>query len=173
LTAITFTAAWQKGDGNLETDAKAFWLRQKTILPRNVSADDRARELCAVAYRDGSPVGVSTATLEYIPRFRSRMALYRCAVETGLRHQPLSWRITEFSGEVLETWSVAHPEEKVMGLMAIIQSKELIMRYPQVFAPANMLFTGFSAAGFPIRVAWFKHATIPIEWPPRPLAVDR
>jgi hypothetical protein len=124
--------------------------------------------LCAIAYRDGLPVGVSTATIEFIDRFRSNMAVYRCAVATEFGHQPLSWRITDYSREVLERWSLENPNEKVMGLMAVIQSKVLVRRYPQVFGPVNMTFVGFSPSGFPIRVAWFKHATISTDWPPRP-----
>jgi hypothetical protein len=164
---IVFRAAWQKADPRLEHDAVDYWRGSGIRLPKGVDPDERARQLCAVAFLQERPVGVSTATLELVPQFRCRMALYRCSVKLGLRHQPLSWRITEFSQGVLEQWSLENSHEKVMGLMAVMQSRELIMRYPQVFGVANMVFAGFTPAGFPIRVYWFKHATIPTEWPPR------
>lgn len=167
MSAITFRTAWRKADPALERDARAFW--ESIRLPRGVDPERRAQELCAVAYRDNQPVGVSTATIEMIERFRCRMAVYRCAVKIGLRRTPLSWTITEYSRDVLERWSLENPSEKVMGLMAVIQSRELILRYPEVVMPAaNLVFVGFAPAGFPIRVSWFKHATIPVEWPPRP-----
>lgn len=168
MSGVEFRAGWRKNDHVLEADAIAFWGSGKRVLPQRVDPEARARELCAVAYRDGIPVGVSTATLKYIEQFRSIMAFYRCSVRTEFGHEPLSWRITDFSREVLERWSLDNPAEKVMGLMAVMQSKILVTRYPQVFAVVNMTFTGFTPSGLPIRVAWFKHATIPTEWPPRP-----
>jgi hypothetical protein len=172
MSDITFRPAWRKADAELERDAKTFWQSGPGLLSAR-AADERIHELCALAYRDGCPVGVSTATIEFVPRFRSHMAVYRCAVAGGLRHQPLSWTITDYSREVLEQWSLENPDEKVMGLMAVIQSKVLVTRYPQVFGVVNMTFTGFTPSGFPIRVAWFKHATIPTDWPPRPLAPEQ
>lgn len=168
MSAITFRTAWRKADPDLMRDAKTFW-QSSRYLPKNVDPEERATELCAVAYRDEEPVGVSTATIEMVERLRCRMALYRCAVKIGLRRTPLSWTITEYSRDALERWSIENPGEKVMGLVAVMQSRELILRYPEVVAPAaNLVFMGFSPAGFPIRVSWFKHATIPAEWPPRP-----
>ena len=169
MSAITFQTAWRKADPGLERDAKAFWLSNRFKLPAHVDPNQRANQLCAIAYIDGRPVGVSTATIETIEQFRCRMAVYRCAVKIGLRHTPLSWSITEYSRDVLEHWSLEHPAEKVMGLMAVMQSRELILRYPEVVAPAaNLVFVGFTPTGFPIRVSWFKNATIAVEWPPRP-----
>ncbi len=167
MSGITLRTAWRANEKELERDAKTFWQSQGQLLPAGVDPDERARELCAVAYRDGQAVGVSTATLEFVPQFRSRMAVYRCAVAKDLvTLPPLSWGITDYSRKVLEQWSLENPNEKVMGLMAIVQARAFIERYPQIVAPLNMTFTGFTAAGFPIRVAWFKHATIPTEWPP-------
>lgn len=168
MAAIDFRPAWRKNDPELERHAVAFWTRKRGLLPANVDPAQRAKELCAVAYREGRPVGVATATIDYVPTLRSRMAVYRCAVSINLRHEPLSWQITDYSRQVLEKWSLENPAEKLMGLMAIIQSRELVSRYPQVWAPAGMNFVGFAKSGHPIRIAWFKHATIPAEWPPRP-----
>ena len=168
MSDVIFRSGWRMNDAELEQDALAFWASRKRLLPPNVDPSKRVNELCVVAYRDDKPVGISTATINFVEQFRSNMAVYRCAVKTELGHQPLSWRITDYSREVLERWSLDNPAEKVMGLMAIIQSKVLVTRYPEVFGPVNMTFTGFSPAGFPIRVAWFKHATIPVNWPPRP-----
>jgi hypothetical protein len=171
MSEITFHTAWRKADPDLERDAKAFWQSNRFKLPARVDPDKRARQLCAVAYSGERPVGVSTATLEMVEQFRCRMAVYRCAVRIGLRRTPLSWRITEYSRDVIEQWSLENPSEKVMGLMAVIQSRELVLRYPEVVMPAaNLVFVGFNPMGFPIRVSWFKHATFPVEWPPRPSA---
>ena len=102
MSTITFRTAWRKADKEIERDAIAFWQKKGNLLPAQVSPEARARQLCAVAYRDGEPVGVSTATIEFVPQFRMRMAAYRCAVDIGLRRQPLSWSITEYSRDLLE-----------------------------------------------------------------------
>ena len=169
MSAITYRPAWRKADPELERDAIAFWAKREKLLPRGVNPEARAKELCAVAYLDGKTVGVSTATLEPVPQLRCRMAVYRCAVAVGMRHQPLSWTITDYSREVLEQWSLENPNEKVMGLLAILQAREFVERYPMIVGPANMAFVGFTQNGYPIRVAWFKHAAIPTDWPPKPL----
>jgi len=168
MSGVQFREAWKRADPELEHDAKQFWLGRGKLLPNNVTPEDRAKDLCAVAYYEGKPVGVSTAVLIHVQQFRTRMAVFRCAVAKAVRRTPLSWRITEYSQGVLERWALANPDEKVMGLMAVMQSRELVTRYPEVFGVANMTFTGFNEMGYPIRVAWFKHATIPTEWPPRP-----
>ncbi len=174
MSDVVFRSGWRKNDGQMEEDAKAFWRTHKAgRLPPKVDPDERARELCAIAYRDGHPIGVSTAKIMFVEQFRSFMAYYRCAVASEFGREPLSWRITDFSRETLERWSLEHPDEKVMGLMAVMQSKTLVTRYPQVFGVVNMTFTGFTQAGYPIRVAWFKHATIPTDWPPRPSAATQ
>ena len=169
MSTIEFRDAWRRSDPELERGAIEFWNSHPALLPATVSPQDRARDLCVVAYHKDRAAGVATAVLATIPQFRTRMAVFRCAVTIGLRHTPLSWQITEYSQSVLERWSLANPGEKVMGLMAVMQSRELVTRYPQVFGVANMTFVGFNEFGYPIRVAWFKHATIPTDWPPRPL----
>lgn len=169
MSSIDFRTAWRKSDLALEHDAKEFWTGGTVSLPANVDPQERARELCVVAYHNERCVGVSTATIEYVPQFRVRMAVYRCSATRALRRTPLSWQITEYSQRVLEHWSLENPQDGAMGLMAVMRSRELVTRYPQVFGVANMTFVGFTPAGFPIRVAWFKHATIPTEWPPLPL----
>lgn len=166
MSAITFRTAWRRDDAEIERDAKAFWRSRAGLLFANVNLDAQARELCAVAYSSDQLVGVSTASIEFVEQFRRRMSIYRCAVSAGLRHEPLSWQITDYSREILEQWSLENPDEKVMSLLAVMQSKVLVTRYPDVFGVANMTFTGFLPSGFPSRVAWFKHATIPTDWPP-------
>jgi len=168
MSAITFRPAWRKADPELERDAISFWSKREKLLPRGVNPEARAKQLCALAYRDGEVAGVATATLELVPRLRCRMAVYRCAVAIGMRRKPLSWTITDYSREVLEQWSLENPDEKVMGLLAVMQAREFVERYPQIVAPANMAFVGFTQNGYPVRVAWFKHAALPTEWPPRP-----
>lgn len=161
MTETIFEPAWRRADPKLENHAKEFWARLK-ILPANVSADDRVKELAVVAYSNERIVGVSTATIDFIPQFKSNMTLFRCACETALRRTPLSEQITDYTRRLLETWSEENPDERVMGMMVIVESPQLVRNYPSVFGPASLNFAGFSERGFPLRVAWFKHATIPL-----------
>jgi len=164
MSEIVFEWAWRRNDPKLVEDAIGFWNWRK-ILPPNVKPEVRAKELCAVAYRDGKAVGVSTATIDYMPQFKTKMAVYRCACATALRRVPLSVQITDYTRLEMEKWAAANPEEGVMALAALVESPQLIRNYPSVFGSAEMVFMGFAPTGQPLRVAWFKHATVPLPPP--------
>lgn len=102
-----------------------------------------------------------------MPRFRCRMAMYRCAASPSFRRSPCSLQVTNESRELMEQWSLEHPEEGVMGLAAAIESKLLARHMPSVFWPAELIFMGYMPNGQQLRVAWFKHATVNPKAPTR------
>lgn len=162
---VEFRAAWRKGDPALERDATAFWGELK-LLPSTATVEDRLKELCAVAYSGDKVVAVSTAVAAHLKSLRSNLAMYRCAVSPQARQKDVATRITLFSRDVLEEWSLAHPEERLMGLGTIVQSRLLIENLPQAIWPdTKFVFIGYSSNGYPMRVLWFPHATIPKDWP--------
>src|SRR5262245_22048576 len=102
--SVTLVPAWLLHDDKIVDDSIEFWHRL-SVLPPNVSAMQRARELCSVAYVDSQLVGVSTAALEYYPSLRSRLAFFRCLVSPQHVHRRIAKRLTDYSRELLETWS--------------------------------------------------------------------
>ena len=53
---LEFRTAWQRQDLNLQETAIDFW-SSLGILPTQVNAQDRAQELCVVAYADDLVAG--------------------------------------------------------------------------------------------------------------------
>lgn len=152
--------AWQLSDPEIERDAIAYWERT-AILPAGVSPEGRARELVAVAYRGDRLVGVTTAALGRIDTLRGRFAMLRGSVDPAHRRSRLGFDLLLFSRELIERWSLEHPEEKVLGLGAVVESPDLAERARQPFWPqTRMGLIGYTPEGRQIRVAWFAHARL-------------
>ncbi|MEA3040669.1 MAG: hypothetical protein QOC65_158 [Sphingomonadales bacterium] len=152
--------AWRLGDPEIERDAIAFWARTG-ILPPGVRPEERARELVTAAYRGERLVGVTTAALGRIDALRGRFAMLRGAVDPAHRRSRLGFDLLLFSRELIERWSLEHPEEKLLGLGAVIESPDLAERARQPFWPQTRLgLIGYTSEGRQIRVAWFAHARL-------------
>jgi hypothetical protein len=154
-----FKPAWKQGDPKYENDAIAFWAKHR-LLPNSVDAKKRVKELCGIVYRENSVIAVSTAAIEDMPRFRCRMAIYRCSAAPSVRRQPFSLKVTVESRDLLEKWSLNNPAEGVMAMAARIESSVLVRHMPSVFWPADLVFMGYTPKGRQLRVSWFKHATV-------------
>jgi hypothetical protein len=156
---VTFDvrAAWRRDDAEIEADAIAFWSRLG-ILPPGVRPEDRAKELIAVAYRDGKIVAVSTATIEWIDHLRARFAVIRGATDPDYRRGHAQLALAVPSREALRSWALAHPEEKLAGAIAHIAPGEWgeFTRLP-VWPESELMVAGYDADGNQIRVAWFDH----------------
>ncbi|HEX8364480.1 MAG TPA: hypothetical protein VF603_04260 [Allosphingosinicella sp.] len=152
--------AWRLGDAEIARDAIAFWERTR-ILPAGILPEERARELAAAAYRGDRLVGVTTAALGRIEALRGRFAMLRGAVDPEHRRSRLGFDLLLFSRELIERWSQEHPEERVLGLGAVIESPDLAERARQPFWPqTRMGLVGYTPEGRQIRVAWFAHARL-------------
>jgi hypothetical protein len=167
MADVDFRFAWRKNDPALEAAAIDFWTRLR-LLPRNVAPEQRARELCTLAIQNGQAIALTTATIEPMKQFRCRMVMYRLSAQPAMRRRDITAELTDFTRLQMEEWSLQHPEEGAMGLCAIIQGRQLVLQRPSVFWPAQMTFMGYTETGHQVRVAWFRHATVSPEWPPRP-----
>lgn len=151
-----FRDAWRRDDPGIEADAVDFWNRLN-ILPAGVRPEERAKELVAVAYKDGKIVGVQTAVLGRLEIVRARLGMLRSAVDPDYRRSRVSFALTLFARHLVERWSMAHPEERVAGLGAVIESRDFAGREKEPFWP-NTRFgvVGYTADGRQIRVSWFE-----------------
>jgi len=158
---IVFANAWLRGDWKLEADAKAFWEKLGLISPEE--RERRVVELCGVAYLNGRVVAVSTVTLSVVPQVRARLGMYRCAVDPEFRRQDLAERISGYTRQVLEMWSVDNPGEKLLGFGAIIQAPELMRKGLEPIWTdwgTDLVLAGYTQRGEQIRVGWFRHARL-------------
>ncbi|HTO39933.1 MAG TPA: hypothetical protein VL026_03080 [Rhizomicrobium sp.] len=161
--AFEFRPAWHRADPKIEADVRAFWQQLRLIPPAEI--ERRIPELIATAYVDGKLVAVSTADFNVLPQLRARFAMYRCLVSPEYRRHHLSYRISAYSREVLEQWSLENPGEKVVGMAAIIQAREYKHKQQEAMWPEyglNLNLIGYNNVGSQIRVAWFKHAHVEV-----------
>ncbi|WP_114953264.1 hypothetical protein [Sphingosinicella terrae] len=150
-----YRAAWRRDDAAIEADAIHFW-RRLGILPEGVTPEARAKELVAVAYRDGGLVAVATASVVRLEFLRARFAMLRAAVDPDFRRSRAALGLALFTRDLLERWSYAHPKEGVAGLGAIIEAPELAAHRKEPYWPATRLgLVGYTADGHQIRVSWF------------------
>ncbi len=152
-------SAWLRNDPELERDAIDFW-RRLGILPAGVAPEDRVKELCGLIYVGGELAALSTATLETVTRVRARMAVFRIAVARDHRGAGLAIDITETTKEIIERWSIDNPQEKVMGLAAIIHSEGADWLKNRTVWPTGMELIGYTPTDHQLRVFWFDHARL-------------
>ena len=154
--------AWRLEDPQIERDAIDFWTRTG-ILPPDVTPQERATELVAVAYKDGRIVGVITATVGRLAQVRARLAFLRSAVDLDHRRGHIGLVLYLYVRDLLERWSAEHPEERLAGLGAFIESKELAERARRGNGPTRMGLIGFTPDGRQIRVCWFRDFRLDLE----------
>jgi len=160
MEEIEFTQAWKRDDPQFVTDAKAFW--HQMGMPDDV-AEQRAAELCIVAYSGDTLAAVSTAKLAEFPPLRGRFAYLRCAVAPAARRKDVAARIMGHSRTVLEAWAASDPQEKLLGIMTIVQASELREKQREPIWPIygiDLTLVGYTPRGEQVRVGWFRHVRL-------------
>lgn len=163
---VSFRPAWRRADPDIERDAEAFW-RQESLLTTETPLAQRLSELCMAAYDEyDTLIAVSTARILHVAVLGCKLAMFRCAVADSKRRSRLATIITGHSRELLEQWSLANPDEAVMGMMTITQTNAFDSRLQRgMFRGSHLGFIGWNTDGHPMRVAWFEHARIPAKMP--------
>jgi len=148
--------AWRLDDPQLEADAIDFW-RRLHILPGETSPEKRAKELVAAAYKDGKLVAVTTAAISRLDFLKARFAMIRAAVDPDFRRTHAATDLAYFTRNLLEAWAAENPSERLAGMGAIVEAKELteISRMP-VWPASRLGLVGHTANGRQIRVYWFE-----------------
>ena len=138
---IDLRLGWNRGDAAIAADVKAFW-EQFNFLPRGVDPDHRVKEVVLAGYAGNRLVAVSTAAIEQVGFLRCKMAVYRCAIAPDFRRQMMSMLVTAHSLKALEAWSRAHPDESVMGMLAVLENGDLQEKDPPSPCPGDETFAG-------------------------------
>jgi hypothetical protein len=151
-----YRPAWRLNDPEIERDAVHFWNRL-AILPPGVAPERRAKELMGVAYKDEQIVGVQTAELGILQQVRARLAMIRNAVDPAVRRSHVSRALSVYTRDLMQRWSSEHPEERLAGLGALIESEELAGYGKKPWwPPAKFMLAGFTPDGRQIRISWFE-----------------
>lgn len=163
MSDLTYLPAWRLGDPKVEADAKELW-EQLKMLPKPDKMESRLKELVATAYLDDRIVALESASVTYVKELKARIAVYRLCVAPEARRQLVSRYLGVYCRDLLEKWSLDNPEEKVLGVGAIIQAQEYAERQRQpVWSEMGLnLNLAFYLANRDeqFRVSWFKHARL-------------
>jgi hypothetical protein len=164
MPELVLRPAWQRNNRKIAADAVDLWQRLNA-LPRGTSPDQRIKELCAAAYYDGDIAGVSTVTVKTLPPFPCRFAFYRCLVAPEHRLLSLSRRLTLFSRDIICEWSRQHPEEKVLGSIAVLENPkgDALAKIPVWKVPGvsnGYTLAGYTRKGLQVRIHWYDHARL-------------
>jgi hypothetical protein len=160
MEELRYVQAWRRDDARCVADAKAFW--RQMGMPDD-EAVQRAKELCVVAYQGDALAGVSTGKLGEFPPLKARFVHLRCAVSPAARRKDVAARIIGHTRIVLESWAADHPQEKLMGMLAVLQANELREKQREPIWPIygiDLNLIGYTAHGEQIRVGWFRHARV-------------
>jgi hypothetical protein len=155
---VEFVSVWKRNDEKIGKDAIAFW-RDLRVLPPGVAPEQRVGELCAAAYAGDKLIGVSTVSLGQLPTVRCRVGFFRCSVNPAHIHRRIAWRLLKYSRELLEQWSKCHPNEKVLGMAAILENPNFdLLGTRPIWRGSDLTLIGYNQLGQQIRLAWFDHA---------------
>ena len=157
---VTLVPAWRRNDAKINKDATDFWLKMRA-LPRNVTPEQRLRELCVAAYVGDELVAVATMELRQAPWLRCRLGFFRCLVSPAYVQRRLAIRLTKYSRDLLEIWSQENPNEKVLGMATILENPNFdILGKRPVWRSggADLSLVGYTPEGQQVRLTWFKHA---------------
>ncbi len=150
---ISFIPVWQSASAAVERDVMALWTALG-VLPPGVKAEERIKELVAVAYAGDSIVGVLTAQFLMHPPLRQRFAFLRSLTHPDYGGRDVSRRLIVCADEALSKWAIAHPGEKLAGLAAIYENP---LPQSKPIERVGLILVGYTPDGQQVRVKWFEH----------------
>lgn len=69
----------------------------------------------------------------------------------------MGFALAVYSRDLTERWSYDHPDERVAGLGAIVESSDLVARQREPFWPQTRFgLAGYTRDGRQILVSWFE-----------------
>jgi len=158
---IKLVAAWKRNDAQAIKDATDFWLNSR-VLSREM-IEQRLPELCSVAYVGEEVVAVSTIELRRSPLLRCRLGFFRCMVSPAFANRRMPRRLTVHARDQLQNWSKENPNEKVLGMAAILENPSfdnLAKRVIWRSRAFDIWLIGYTQQGQQIRLTWFDHARL-------------
>lgn len=157
MAKIRYVTGWRKNDEAMVRDAIELW-QAHDILPRNVTPEKRAKEICCLAYDGKRLAGISTIDIKpYEPLRNKRFGFLRVFTQPDYEGQEIAVGLAKECRRVLEEWSIANPDEKLAGMAAIYQSPKL-GKYP--VGQSGLTLVGYTPEGHQVVVIWFNHLPV-------------
>ena len=154
MSEAEYVVAWKKDDPQIAADAIAVW-NSTNSLPADINPEDRAKELCALAYINGEVAGISTIAIRpYMPLGNRRFGFLRVFTLPRFEQQSIAIGLAITCRDALRQWSIDNPAEKLYGMAAIYQSDKL-GHYP--IGESGLMLIGYGPNKEQIRVVWFNH----------------
>ncbi|HWF01818.1 MAG TPA: hypothetical protein VG248_18615 [Caulobacteraceae bacterium] len=174
---LTFTSVWRNPSAEVGASAKALWAATG-ILPAGVDPDERVAQLCVVGHLNGMLVALTSAEINEFALVRQRFAFLRIMILPRFRSFPRVLALARAAHGSLEAWAAAHPEEEVMGMATVIESRIGAAAGEAPCWPmrqdgpptSGLVLAAYNDAGDQVRISWFGHARI--TPPPSPSAAD-
>ena len=155
---MEFINIWEKSQ--YHSEVIAFWKDLK-VLPKNVDANDRAKELVMMVKEQGQVIGVTTSyRIQIHPLNHKYFFSFRILIHPKYRIPGLSSKLTVMTRDFLETLFVEKKTDCI-GLIVFAEKKEFLKsRTEAVWRASKLTFIGNTADNKQIRVYYFKGATI-------------
>jgi GNAT superfamily N-acetyltransferase len=137
----------------------ALWSRHGAV-PDIEAARKRLRQVVTIA-RDtgGAVVGVCTAPVRDVPRFRCRLYFYRSFVSPEARQAGVATELLAQARDHLESLFAQRP--KVQGIYMQIENEHIKrVKNDAIWKRTRFVFVGFNDGGDHLRVYWFADAKI-------------
>jgi hypothetical protein len=150
---LHFKDVWLKNDAAAQADAINLWRDSNAFLP-SANPNERAKELCVVAYDESKPIAVATAAIRPLSMVREKMAFLRAFVSPDYRSQKVVVPLTYAAHEALSNYARQNPQLRIGGTAAVVTSK------PGIYKPvgsAEMVLIGYTRNEEPVIVRWFDH----------------
>jgi len=155
-----FRFVYQNVDGELGERILEFWTTHKA-LPANVNSRHRLDEIVVVAECDDRVIGVSTVVPLHYPRLKLRLFNFRCFVDPDYRRDKVAAEMLNLTYESLNQRFSEGTDPSVVGLMAVAQNPGLRLQHNHAVWPnTGLVFIGYDANGFPMRLKYFDEARI-------------
>lgn len=155
---VVFKNVWK--DSSIHEQVLLFW-ESLNALPSQVNAKDRARQLVYVAINEGKVVAVTTAHEVNVKHLNNHIFFnFRVLIHPEFRIPGLVDKLCVLSRDFLQSLN-KQGDSKAIGMITMAENKYLQQhRNEAVWPSSGFTFIGYSKAGKPIRICYFKGVEI-------------
>lgn len=164
LRMLDFQNVYQNLPESMAAEIRALWVGEKAITDR-AEIQKRLREVVYVILDSpaGKVAGVATAVKRKVKMLNENSFFeFRCYIGEKYRIAGLDVKLSKTTFDFLEQVSSQDPE-KPIGIFSILENEELKQQpvwRRAVWPEIEMYLVGFTSAGNPIRVHYFKGVRI-------------
>lgn len=152
---------WTKVTPELAQEVIDFWQSHNLLKPET-NAIERSKQIVLTVRHQEKIVGLTSAGLiKYHQLNDNIFFLFRMVVLPGFQVPGIGPKLLVETEKVLEDFASKQEVNKPIGILTFVENPELIAKRAEAIWPASkMVFIGNDKSGRPIRVYYFKGATI-------------